>query len=226
MIQTIAYRLKTSNKNVHFTGTDRLQYLDNVWDMYQKTYARIGLMINSKHDLLADYDTWHLILNNHEIPIQFHLFKRTSYGYKSGLAGCDMTSEGKSAQIHDLSEKYHKKGFYGEVSHKVRDIAVSSRAPVICSSFAHKILGKNVDIVGALEYSRNISGIGNVTKIIVGNPVGIPTTDYEHPSCPIIASQMEILSGVDDIVDDICDIHAHYASMNLSNLLSSSPISL
>lgn len=220
MIQTIARNLLASHLSRILTGNHRNEYLDAVWDMYQNTYKSIGTHVNDKHHLLYDYDRWSIVFSEDK-PIQFSLFKTTSYGYKSCLSGFDGSAEGKEAQKSDIRKKYTLPGYYGEVSHSLKEMALKHNAPVVCAVYASQIIGRPVDPVGDLEYRRSLSGVGMITKMLVGNPKGIPTTSHTSPSCPIIASGV----GVSEATDST-DLHDHVASMVLNSLLSSSPISL
>lgn len=118
--------------------------------------------------LLSKYSVWDLDLGSDGEPIAFTLFKKTPFGLKSGLSGYDGSSEGKRAALHNLRTKYKKPGYYGEVSHKVKSIVTSSGAPVVCATFADKVLGKDIKPVGdGIHYQRSLGSQGTVTKVLV-----------------------------------------------------------
>lgn len=202
----VAYRYLTAS-TLTLSGGQRAAHLDAVWAMYQKSYAAIGMSISAPSGLLK-YDEWHLAMQGEE-PVAFHLFKRTAFGLKTGSIGSNGSSEGKAAVASELRTSFHKAGFYGEVSHKVRDIVLSAGAPVVCASFAPQVLGKSVDQVDDLEYRRNLEGVGMVQKVLVGRPRGVPTTNHTHPSCPVAEGRTASVA----CVDDFCDLDAHYAMM-------------
>lgn len=201
----VAFLFLTANSSVQLTGSGREEHLDTVWAMYRKSYSTIGMSIPNAAGLLK-YDTWDLDMVGGQ-PVAFTLFKRTSYGLKAGAVGSDGTPEGKAATIHNLRTKYRQPGVYGEVSHKVQEIALAAGAPVVCAALAPVILGKPVEQVSDLEYRRNLEGVGNVKKMLVGRPRGVPTTDADHPSCPHVAFEPPRVASA----DDHSDLDAHYA---------------
>jgi len=177
-------RVKTGASKKRISGSQRNEYLDAVWDMYAKTYASIGLHIPSPSGLLK-YGVWELDLGSDGKPIAFNAFKETPFGLKSGLAGHDGSSEGKRAAVTNLREKFKTSGVFGEVSHKVKDIAIAAGAPVVCAAYADDVTGKRIEIVGPVTYSRQLAGVGKVEKTLVGRPKGVPTTDGVGASCPL-----------------------------------------
>ena len=73
-------------------------------------------------------------------------------------------------------------------------------APVVCAHHVSEILGKPVDPdPDGLHYRRAISGVGVVRKIMVGQPRGVPVTDFNNPVCGLYASSVfESESSMDD----------------------------
>lgn len=211
------YLRKMAGASVQVHGGDRTKYLDQVWDMFVKTYASIGLIVKSPHELIAEFPIWEISFGSDGEPVAFNVFKSTPYGLKSGLAGSDGSSEGKSASVASIRKKYHQSGYYGEASHKVEAIAASSGAPAICAVYAPKILGKNVDPdPDGIHYSRNLAGVGRVKKVLLGKPKGIPTTEYNNPSCPV--DGLEKNAGFFDISqDDGIDKIAHLACLMMTD---------
>lgn len=192
------------------TGNDRVEYMDAVWDMYVKTYHSIGLIVTSARGLITEFPHWELCIGSDGTPHSFGLSKPTSFGLKAGLSGSDGTPEGKAFTITNLRTKFKTPGYYGEVSHKVKDIALAAGAPVVCASLAAKVLGKEVTpLDDGVSYRRNISGVGPVVKVMVGHPRGVPTTDYNNPHCPSDGG----IQASDITDDDIADVMAHYACM-------------
>lgn len=198
---------------IRVKGGKRSEYLDAVWEMYAKTYASIGLHIPNRQGLLK-YQEWEICLNG-DSPVQFTLFKTTPYGLKSGLSGHDGSSEGKSKAVAELRSKFKKSGYYGEVSHKVKDIVVASGAPAVCPSYVKEVLRQPITPVGdGLEYERALGDLGPKTKMMVGRPRGVPTTDPRRPECP--AANATRLALGDDC--DFCDEDAHFACIALDDL--------
>lgn len=201
------YMRRASSSQIRVKGNDRRDYIPQVWDMFEKTYRAIGMPVKSPEGLLK-YPIWDLYFHE-ETPVMFNLYKDTPFGLKSGLSGSDGSSEGKRAVVDNLRSKFKQSGYYGEVSHKVEAIAIAAGAPVVCATFVAKILGKPVQPVGdSLHYERNLDGVGSVTKIMVGKPKGVPTTDYKNPDCPVGAKEGSPGYGLSDI--DPCD---HVASL-------------
>lgn len=166
--------------------------------MYLSTYGKIGTHLNTPHDLL-DYDLWELCGD----PINsFCLSKVTSYGIKLGILGSDGSSEGKSQVKEFLKPFSLKRGRYGEVSHKVEEIFHRNNSPVVCSSLAQKVLGKPLEpLSDGIHYRRNLGSLGKLTKVLVGRPLGVKTTEWENPSCPI--SKMSYSGSTEDTFEPL-----------------------
>lgn len=194
------------------SGTKRVTYLNAVWDMYTHTYKAIGLIVTSPFDLLSEFPIWELCLDADNIPHAFGMSKPTPFGLKSGLSGHDGTPDGKSMALMMLRSKFKRPGFYSEMSHRALDIVLAAGAPVVCASYVSKILGKDVEPAeDGIHYKRNISGVGVVSKVMVGHPRGVNVTDYSNPHCPVIKGMaMQATNGTSD---DLADLAAHYACM-------------
>lgn len=185
--------------------------LDRVWDMYKTSYAKIGLKVSSIGEMLDDYDVWRLAYDG-DVPVAFSVGTSTSFGIKSGLAGSDGTVEGKASIKILLSTLYKQPGFYSEVSHAVEHIAAKAGAPAICAVYVPSIIKKQIEPADdGIHYSRILGGVGKVTKVLVGRPRGIPTTDYNRPVCPIGDSSLRESSGVEP--DDSADYASHIACL-------------
>lgn len=190
------------------TGGDREEFLDQVWEMYQITYRSIGAGVKNPRELLTEFPSWELCFGKEGTPVAFNLYKPTSFGMKSGLSGSDGSPEGKATTINGIRTKFKKPGYYGEVSHKVKDIALAAGSPVVCASHAERVLGKNVEpLEDGISYKRSISGVGSVVKVMVGMPKGIPTTDWNNPQCLLGATA----AATEVTADDLADIGAHFA---------------
>ncbi len=197
------------------SGGGRKKYADAVWDMYKATYARIGLHIKSAMEMIAKYDRWEVCLVGGK-PVQFSLYKTTPYGFKAGLAGHDGSSEGKRKAVSNLLVNLKKSGYYGEVSHKVEDIALAAGSPVVCSLDAEGVLRKKLEhLPDGVHYSRTLGGLGKVTKIMVGRPKGVSTTTAQNPSCPVELQR----KASEECEDDDCDFDSHYACLAYEEFL-------
>lgn len=208
----IIRRFIASVQATRYTGADREEHLDDVWAMVQKTYASIGVKVSSPNEILSKYDVWDLNIQEGR-PIAFSLSHRTKFGFKVGLLGSDGSLEGKTVAVRNLRNNYNRDGYYTEVSHKVKDIVLASGAPVVCATYVSEVLGKPIEPVDEISYRRNISGVGFVTKVMVGSPRGIPTTSAQDPTCPIrprVARQPN-LHPAD--IEDVVDLHAHFTCL-------------
>ncbi len=181
--------LRLATQEILVSGGEREAWADQVFDMVVATYQKIGVPAKSPSDLM-EFDRWYLNLNERGEAVAFTLIKTTAFGSKAGLSGSNGSLEGKRIAIANLRAKFFKPGFYGEVSHAVEGIATSAGAPAICNVYVSGVLGKPIQPhPDGIHYSRNISGVGTVQKVMVGNPKGIPTTDYNNPSCPMEGKQ-------------------------------------
>ncbi len=168
---------------IEVRGAARREHLAVVWSMLHATYKEIGVKVSSPEELLQDYDVWVIAKGKENRPIGFYLMKTTPFGIKMGLGGSDGSAEGKGHAIRQLRTLFQRPGVYGEVSHKVRDFVLAAGTPVVCVAHVPKVLGKSVTPVSEIDYEREISGVGRVVKTLVGNPRGIPTTEWRRPSC-------------------------------------------
>lgn len=213
-----SYRKITAGACLQVKGADRLRYLDRVWDMFVGTYRSIGLILSAPNEMLSEFPVWELCFGTDGEPVAFSVYKPTPFGLKSGLSGSDGSPEGKRFSVQNIREKMHRPGYYGEASHKVAEIAIASGAPAICSIYASKILGKPVIMEeDGLHYSRNISGVGKVTKILLGRPVGMPTTDPKNPSCPTPVESFSSRFAAED--NDSFDKLAHASCLLKEGLI-------
>lgn len=202
---------RTASGCIRVTGGKRGEYEDIVWDMFVRSYSKIGLTLSSPSQMY-NYAVWELCQAQGEF-VAFNVFKSTSYGLKSGLSGSNGSSEGKRAVVNGIRTKFKQPGHYGEVSHKVEGIALAAGAPVVCAAHVGAILGKNVKVLDdGIHYTRQLKGVGNVTKVLVGNPRGIPTTRASDPSCPVslAAADYEVTE------DDHLDLAAHFACVAMA----------
>lgn len=192
-------------------GPDRNLHLEALWELYRTTYATIGMHLTGPHELM-DYDLWDLCVDGEDKIRQFTLFKKTSLGLKSGLSGHDGSPEGKRWAVQQLKKRFAEPGVYGEVSHKIKEIVLSLNVPAVCASFVSQVLKKTVKVEGPLEYSRALGDLGNVTKILVGRPRGIPTTLSGSPSCPLEGARVAAAEDEEDAWDRT-DLDAHVSCL-------------
>lgn len=196
---------QASGKCVILKGGARKQYEDAVWDMYVRTYSKIGLIISNSAGLVGEFDIWDLCLDGEGNPRSFLLSKSTAYGVKGGLSGFDGSNEGKRFALDGLRKRFRKAGTYSELSHKPLQIALASGAPVVCATHAAKVLRKDLTPAdNGVAYTRIIKGVGPVKKVMVGQPKGVPTTNFDRPECPSMP-----VASFDITADDLTDVLAH-----------------
>ena len=188
----------SSTKKV-ITGGDRKNYQQEAFDIIVRTYAAIGVPVRRPEDLFK-YPVWWVYENNEGVMVAFSAFKKTRYGLKAGLSGFDGSSEGKRIAVDNLRNKFNTNGIYGEVSHKVKDIALAAGAPKIPVEYVAEILGKDIEPLGdGYSYRRSITGVGEVVKVLIGKP------NFNFP---------DKSSNEDDedrtlISEEECDLHHH-----------------
>lgn len=155
-----------------------------VWDLYVRTYASIGLIIDDPSDL-DEYDVWKVYFDDEGRVRAFALGKTTRYGVKRGLSGSDGSDVGKRAVKAELAAALHQPGVYGEVSHAVEHLALKAGAPVVCSSDAAIVLGKQIrPLPDGIHYERLLA-VGPVVKLMVGRPLNVRTTSHKAPRCTV-----------------------------------------
>lgn len=166
------------------SGSERQKVVYAVWTMVQATYAKIGLIVDQPRELY-EYDNWELFGDN-GAWIAFVLSKTTPFGQKLGLAGSDGSRAGRNAVKEYVAESFFDAGRYAEVSHRMEELAFEAGAPIVCALYARDVLNKSVEPANdGVHYRRAIKSVGEVTKVLIGLPFGIPVTSSTHPQCPI-----------------------------------------
>ena len=156
-----------------------------VWGMFTATYAKIGLTLDHPGEL-DEYDIWDLYEDADGNFIAFRLSKTTPRGEKLGLVGSDGSRTGRAAVKDYVAGGFFQPEHYAEVSHRMQELAFEAGAPVVCAAYASEVLNKPIaSEADGIHYRRNIKNVGEVTKVLVGRPYGVPTTPSEAPRCPI-----------------------------------------
>lgn len=168
--------------------SEHQSYLPDIWDMYVKTYKRIGLTVKDPMTLINKYEIFYVHFDNGE-PIAFNLFKRTGFGLKSALSGNDGSPAGRATSKAWIKTRWKSvPNFYAEVSGAVEHISIKSGAPVVCNAYVESVLGKPTDGLDEdnVHYHRNFGGHRHM-KIMIGKPRGIQSTSYSEAllSCPV-----------------------------------------
>lgn len=164
-------QLDESFTTVTLEGEERKQYLQQVWDMYIKTYSKIGTQYDRPEQLLSENLIWRLRLDAEGDPRAFRAFKRTNWGFKLVLAGTDGSPEAKRDFITSYVDTMSQPGYYAEVSHAVDALAQKHGIPGVPVSEASKILGKDLTPEDEFYYTRAITGLPEpVRKRMIGLP--------------------------------------------------------
>lgn len=181
--------------------------LEKVWDMYVDTYRAIGVKAANINEMVSEYDHWSLAYDGDNL-FAFATYKTTLYGLKAGFFGSDGSPEGKFAVKARIGYSVKHQGVYAEVSHAVEHLAVKFGAPVVCAVHAANVLGKRIHVEDdGVHYTRPMAGIGMVTKVLVGNPRSIPTTNFQHPDCPM--EEPRALQAHEMVGDSLSDHDMH-----------------
>lgn len=147
---------------------------NEIWDMYQKTYKDIGTHLN-KEQLFDQYDGW-IIIDHDEDPYAdvARSFTQTPYGKKFGISSNDGSEISKKIQKDTVGKFLNTPGYYSELSYTMEYVAQNRNVPYIDNhELVEKILNKTVIWEGDGYYTRNLSGLGKVTKRLYGHPINV-----------------------------------------------------
>lgn len=148
---------------------------EQVWFIYDLSYAKVGKHISSKSELMGKYDLfWVVDVDGDEEIDAFVSYNQTKYGKKIGLIGSDGTKEGRSAMLMKGAELLLNKGWYAEVDARFARLL---KKKLGVNHVQDKQTVKTV-INKPLEwdenkscYTRNLEGKGEVVKYLVGLPI-------------------------------------------------------
>lgn len=161
----------------YFDRDDKEQYVDEVWNILQKSYASIGGLkgMSSKEDLLDNGNFWKLVRKGGKI-VACNIYTTKQGGRKMVAGGTDGTPEGKKA-FYDMCReevKMVERGTWAEVSGAMEGIYLFKlNAVPIPIEIAKKILkDKHKEILSVdkdgFHYVRLIGGEPH-EKIMFGN---------------------------------------------------------
>ena len=138
-------------------------------------------------------------------------YKLTSFGKKMALGGSDGSPGGKMAMKDAIISMPRQHGTYAEVSGALEHIIMKVNPPIVCAAVVPEVLHKVVSPApDGLHYSRVITGVGKVEKLLVGTPKGIPTTTMSHPVCPLVGDERSKFAVEEDGPGDLA---AHLSCM-------------
>lgn len=164
-----------------FTPEEKREYVDEVWDILQKSYAYAGGIkgngFRSKEDMIQNIPFWKLLKRDGKIK-SVRMYKDKD-GRKAVAAGTDMTKEGIKG-YKEISREDLKRA-YVEVSDKaleaikrmLGDDFMKYAIPV--SIVKKKLSDDEIIPIDKYYYKREIGG-HMITKIMLGNPNAKPIT--------------------------------------------------
>ena len=155
--------------SVSFSSLDN-ETKQRLWEMYQKTYAKIGLHIESKEKLTSKYKvSWLIDIDKDPQIDAFIIYKDSPKAKKISLLGSDGRKESKAKLIKKMISLLKKKGWVIGASHKVAEIIKSNGVPVITNpDIIKSIDDKFIDMEPDGEYRRSLAGIGIIKKYMFG----------------------------------------------------------
>lgn len=158
---------------------DKNRYLDEVWDIFEKAYAKIGGCNADKKELLDDNIYWKLTKRDNKITAAC-IYKILPFGRKLFLIGSDGTDQGKKDLYKMMSEDSSEEArhVYAEVSDAPEHIYHNKyNAPYVDRENVKKILGPSKQITPTdndsdeYHYTREIGPQKNVyRKAMIGYP--------------------------------------------------------
>jgi hypothetical protein len=165
------------DKWVDLNNKEKAEYANDIFDLISTAYAPIGGNINYKSaaDVLgaegdADYEV--INIDADPEPDAVSAYKKTPSGNKLTALGHDGSSQAKSKTINHYADLLRQKGYYLEVSGKIKDILLAKGAPIVSDpELIKKVLkGKSIELNDDGTYQRFIGGQKH-TKILLGNPI-------------------------------------------------------
>jgi hypothetical protein len=146
---------------------------EEVWFIYDMTYAKVGKHITSRSELMSKYDIFWVVDTNGDEKINaFISYTTTASGKKVGLMGSDGSKSSQMAMLGKVGALLASKGWYAEVDKRFMRMATRYGVPHITDeSIVRQTLQRPlVWNTASGSYSRNIEGLGEVEKYLIGNP--------------------------------------------------------
>lgn len=155
----------------------RDRYRDQIHDILHQSYKPIGGYMSHPSGTKEESEAIHTDITNSHIKAIHRSGKvtavrlyRSQYGRKVVSGGSDGSDEGKSGYKKILHDDNKQRRAWGETSGAPEKIQRKMGVPVVPSSMAPKLTGKeDVKIVDNERYERKI-GPHVHTKVIMGHP--------------------------------------------------------
>ena len=165
------------DKWVNLSDKEKGEYADDIFNLINTAYAPIGGNVNYKSaaDVLgAEADADYEVINIDDDPEidAVSAYKKQPAGNKLAAIGHDGSPIAKSKIINHYANLLKQKGYYLEVSGKLKDILLTKGAPVVTDpEVIKKVLkGKDVKMNDDGTYERYLAGEVR-TKTLLGNPI-------------------------------------------------------
>ena len=155
-----------------FNPNDKQKYVDEVWNVLQRSYAPIGgfLSASNKNELIDDSWLWKIVKKDNKIKA-VSIYK-DKFGRKSIASGTDGSVEGREyvKQIMRDNMKFSNTNAWAEVSGAPEYLLLKFGGKKIPNKYAAKITGKQIISLNddGFHYTRMIAGEPH-EKIIIGN---------------------------------------------------------
>jgi len=157
------------------SNSERSKYLDIVWDMLEKSYAKIGgfKSVDSKDTLIKETSLWKLVRKNNKI-VAVSIYS-DKLGRKAIGGATDGTDEGKKALYQIWLEDIKQNRAWAEVSGAAEHIKTKLGEKPVPNKFVAQILGKTLISLNpdGYHYTRLIAGEPH-EKLLVGKVQGFP----------------------------------------------------
>jgi hypothetical protein len=164
-------------KWVNLSDKEKEEYASDIFNLINTAYAPIGGNVNYKSaaDVLgseADANYEVINIDDDPEPDALSAYKKQPAGNKLAAIGHDGSPIAKSKIINHYADLLKKKGYYLEVSGKLKDILLAKGAPVVTDpEIIKKVLkGKEVKMNDDGTYERYLAGELR-TKTLLGNPI-------------------------------------------------------
>lgn len=167
-----------------YTPQEKLKYADEVWDILQKSYQKIGGFKSAENvqDLIDKSSLWKMVRKNDKI-VAVAIYK-DQRGRKSIAMGAEVgpdgkaTKEGRDAIMSIIIEDIKLKRSWSEVSGAAEHLKVKQGATRIPNKYAAELTGKEIIELNpdGYHYIRMIAG-KPYEKIIVGYIEGLNIDD-------------------------------------------------
>ena len=165
------------DKRVDLDDKKTAEYAKDIFDLIDIAYAPIGGNVNYKSaaDVIgaeSDADYSIIDIDDDDDIDAVNISKKQPAGNKLTAIGHDGSSAAKSKVINHQANLLKQKGYYLEVSGKLKDILLAKGAPVVKDpEVIKKVLkGKEIKMNDDGTYERVIGGTKH-TKTLVGNPI-------------------------------------------------------